>query len=109
MATDTKKRMAGDALEKDTPAAAEAKETVVTGTAPDESKGLDNYIDYLNNYNRRARGAGASKGTDRFSGLDVRYVHDAAKDFGVNEYDAADQVIQFARRNEDNTRMGGAN
>ena len=108
MATDTKKRMAGDELEKDTPAAAVAKETVATGTAPSESKGIDAYIDYLNNYDRTARGAGDSRGTDRFSGLDVRHVYDAAKDFGVDKYDAADQVIQYSRRIEDETKMGGA-
>ena len=68
---------------------------------------MASYVDYLNNYDRKARGAGSSKGTDRFSALDIRHVHDAAKDFGVDKYDAADQVLQYARRNEDNTRMGG--
>tara|TARA_Y100000401_G_scaffold78141_1_gene63756 strand:+ start:886 stop:1836 length:951 start_codon:yes stop_codon:yes gene_type:complete len=69
---------------------------------------MASYVDYLNNYDRKARGAGSSKGTDRFSGLDIRHAHDAAKDFGVNKYDAADQVLQYARTNEDNTKMGGA-
>ena len=64
------------------------------------------FVDYLNNYDRTARGAGSSRDTDRFSALDIRHVHDAAKDFGVNKYDAADQVLQYARRNEDNTKMG---
>ena len=70
--------------------------------------GIAEYVDYLNNYNRKARGAGAGKGTDRLSGLDVRYMADAAEDFGVSKSDAAKEVIQYARRNEDNTRMGGA-
>jgi len=64
------------------------------------------FVDYLNNYDRTARGAGSSKDTDRFSALDIRHVHDAAKDFGLDKYEAADQVIQYARRNEDNTKMG---
>ena len=68
---------------------------------------MASYVDYLNNYDREARGAGSSKDTDRFSALDIRHVHDAAKDFGVDKYDAADQVLQYARRNEDNTKMGG--
>ena len=66
------------------------------------------YVEYLNNYDRKARGAGSSRGRDRFSGLDIRHVRDARKDFGVSKYDAAEQIIQYARRNEDNTRMGGA-
>ena len=69
---------------------------------------MASYVDYLNNYDRKARGAGASKGTDRFSGLDIRHVRDAAKDFGVDKYDAADQILRYARQNEDKTRMGGA-
>ena len=68
---------------------------------------MASYVDYLNNYDRKERGAGSSKGTDRFSGLDIRHVRDAAKDFGVDKYDAADQVLQYARRNEDRTKMGG--
>lgn len=70
--------------------------------------GLAEYVNYLNNYDRTARGAGSGKGTDRFSGLDIRNVTDAAEDFGVNKADAAREVIQYARRNEDKTRMGGA-
>ena len=69
---------------------------------------MASYVDYLNNYDRKARGAGASKGTDRFSGLDIRHVRDAASDFGVDKYDAADQILRYARQNEDKTRMGGA-
>ena len=65
------------------------------------------YVDYLNNYDRKARGAGSSRGTDRFSGLDIRYVHDAAKDFGVNEKRAAKEVLKYAKRIEDKTKMGG--
>lgn len=69
---------------------------------------MASYVDYLNNYDRKARGAGSSRGTDRFSGLDIRHVRDAAKDFGVDKYDAADQILQYARQNEDKTKMGGA-
>ena len=65
------------------------------------------YVDYLNNYNREKRGAGSEKGTDRFSALDIRHVHNAAKDFGISDRKAAKQVLQYARRNEDETLMGG--
>ena len=65
------------------------------------------YVNYLNNYNREKRGAGSEKGTDRFSALDIRHVHDAAKDFGINDSKAAKQVLQYARRSEDETLMGG--
>lgn len=108
MATDTKPRMAGDALEEDTPVAAIAKETVATGEAPDEAKGLDAYIDYLNNYDRKARGAGSSRGTDRFSGLDVRHVFDARDEYGISDQDAADQVIKYSDRIKGESKMGGA-
>jgi len=69
---------------------------------------MASYVDYLNNYDRKKRGAGSSRGTDRFSGLDIRHVRDAARDFGVDKYDAADQVLRYARRSEDKTKMGGA-
>ena len=70
---------------------------------------MASYVDYLNKYDRKARGAGSDKKppTDRFSALDIRRAHSAAQDFGVNKYDAAEQVLQYARRNEDNTKMGG--
>ena len=70
--------------------------------------GMSEYVDYLNSYDRKARGAGASKGTDRFSGLDIRHVRDAREDFGVDKYDAADAILKYARRVEDETRMGTA-
>jgi len=65
------------------------------------------YVEYLNNYDRTARGAGSGKDADRFSGLDIRYAHDAAKDFGLNKYRAAKQVLKYADRNKDETKMGG--
>ncbi len=65
------------------------------------------YVEYLNNYDRTARGAGSDKDADRFSGLDIRHAHDAAKDFGLNKYRAAKQVLKYADRNENQTKMGG--
>ena len=70
--------------------------------------GMSEYVDYLNSYDREARGAGSSKGTDRFSALDIRHVRDAREDFGVDKYDAADAILKYARRVEDETRMGTA-
>ena len=45
---------------------------------------------------------------DRFSGLDVRYMHDARDEFGVDKYTAAQEVLDYADRVEGKTRMGGA-
>ena len=70
--------------------------------------GMAEYVDYLNNYDRKARGEGSSRGTDRFSGLDVRYVYDAKDDFGIDKYDAASEVLKYARGLEGKSRMGGA-
>tara|TARA_B100002052_G_scaffold141260_1_gene129416 strand:+ start:896 stop:1855 length:960 start_codon:yes stop_codon:yes gene_type:complete len=68
---------------------------------------LAGYVEYLNNFDRTASGAGSGKDSDRFSALDIRRAHDAAKDFGVNKYKAAKQVLKYADRNKDQTKMGG--
>ena len=70
--------------------------------------GMAEYVDYLNNYDRKARGEGSSRGKDRFSGLDVRYVYDAKDDFGIDKYDAASEVLKYARSIEGKSSMGGA-
>ena len=38
------------------------------------------------------------RGTDRFSGLNIRHVHATAKDFGVNEKRAAKEVLKYAEK-----------
>ena len=98
-----KKRKAGDKLQEKTPEASKAKEVVENG-----SKNLDKYISYLDNYDRKARGAGSSRGTDRLSALDLGRIFKAGKDFGIRKEDRASEVLQYARRVEDDTKMGGA-
>jgi hypothetical protein len=98
-----KKRKAGDKLQEKTPEATKAKEVVENG-----SKDLDKYISYLDNYDRKARGAGSSRGTDRLSALDLDRIFKAGKDFGISKEDRASEVLQYARRVEDDTKMGGA-
>ena len=73
--------------------------------------GMAEYVDYLNNYDRKARGAGSEKKppTDRLSALDINRVFEKGyEDFGHSRKDSAREVLKYASRIEDDTRMGGA-
>lgn len=72
--------------------------------------GMAEYVDYLNNYDRKARGAGSEKKppTDRLSALDINRVFEKGyEDFGHSKRDSAREVLKYASRVEDDTRMGG--
>ena len=72
--------------------------------------GMAEYVDYLNSYDRKARGAGSGKKppTDRLSALDINRVFDKGhEDFGHSRRDSAREVLKYASRVEDDTKMGG--
>lgn len=77
------------------------------GSGTNSYKSDSKFGDYLSGYDRVARGAGSHKGTDRLSGLDVRTMYDAREDFGMSDKDAAQEILDYARSNRNNTRMGG--
>ena len=58
------------------------------------------FQEYLDDYDRRARGAGSKKKppTDRFSAKDVRYVFDEGLDRGLSKAAAAEDVLAYAGR-----------
>ena len=66
---------------------------------------LNEYKDYLENYDRTAKGAGSSKGTDRFSGLDVREAFDNRGD--LSKAEGAQAVLDYFDGIKDTTRHGG--
>ena len=67
---------------------------------------LNEYKDYLDNYDRTAKGAGSSKGTDRFSGLDVREAFDNRGD--LSKAEGAQAVLDYFDGIKDTTKHGGA-
>jgi hypothetical protein len=67
------------------------------------SNAVNDYQDYIDDYDRRADGAGSHKGTDRFSALDIRKMHDARGD--VSKSEAAQMVLDYA--GNINSSMGG--
>ena len=75
---------------------------------PQSGKNLSDYMRFLENYDHAARGAGSKKGTKRFSGLDVRFVRDAAKDYNITD-EQRNKAIQDAvkKYREDGVKMGG--
>ena len=71
--------------------------------------GMAEFVEYLNDYDRKARGKGSGRDKDRFSGLDVRHVFEKGyEDFGQSKRDAAREVLKYAARIEDESSMGGA-
>lgn len=68
------------------------------------------FQEYLRDYDRKARGAGSDKKppTDRFSGLDVRYVFKEGLDRGLSKADAARDVLDYATDLIGESKMGGA-
>ena len=75
---------------------------------PQSGKNLSDYMRFLENYDHKARGAGSKKGTKRFSGLDVRFVRDAAKDYNITD-EQRNKAIQDAvkKYREEGVKMGG--
>ena len=68
------------------------------------------YAKYIDNYDRKAYGAGSDrkKPTDRFSGLDVRKMYDAGhKEYGKSKKQAAQMVLDYADKVKGKTKMGG--
>ena len=66
---------------------------------------LNEFKGYLDNYDRTAKGAGSSKGTDRFSGLDVREAFDNRGD--LSKAEGAQAVLDYFDGIKDETRHGG--
>ena len=73
------------------------------------SKGLADYKKFLRTYDHTARGKGSKKDKERFSGLDVRFVRDAAKDYDITK-DERNKAIREAVEGykKDDVSMGGA-
>ena len=68
------------------------------------------FKDYIDDYNRKAFGAGSDKdpATDRFSGLDVRKMFDAGTDkYDLSKREAAEMVLEYADDIEGRSKMGG--
>ena len=68
------------------------------------------FKDYIDDYNRKAFGAGSGKdpATDRFSGLDVRKMFDAGTDkYDLSKREAAEMVLDYADDIEGKSKMGG--
>ena len=73
------------------------------------SKGLADYKKFLRTYDHTARGKGSKKGKERFSGLDVRFVRDAAKDYDISKEERNKAIIEAVKQyDKDDVSMGGA-
>ena len=69
------------------------------------------YAKYIDDYDRKAYGAGSDKKkgpVDRFSGLDVRKMFDARDKYGKSKAEAAQMVLDYADRIKGKSKMGGA-
>lgn len=66
------------------------------------------FANYIDDYDRKKYGAGSSKGTDRFSGFDVRKMFDAGTDkYDLSKRDAAEMVLDYADDIKGKSKMGG--
>ena len=73
------------------------------------SKGLQDYRKFLRTYDHTARGKGSKRNKERFSGLDVRFVRDAAKDYDISEKERNEAIIEAVKQyDKDDVSMGGA-
>ena len=73
------------------------------------SKGLADYKRFLRTYDHTARGKGSKRDKERFSGLDVRFVRDAAKDYDITKEERNKAIIEAVRQyDKDDVSMGGA-
>ena len=69
----------------------------------------EEFREYLEDYDRKARGAGSKKEppTDRFSAKDVRYVFKKGLDRGLSKSAAAEDVLDYATDLIGDSKMGG--
>ena len=73
------------------------------------SKGLADYKKFLRTYDHTARGKGSKRDVKRFSGLDVRFVRDAAKDYNISDKERNEAIRSAVQQYEkDDVKMGGA-
>ena len=69
--------------------------------------GSAEFQSYLDSFDRKAEGAGSSKDTDRFSGLDIRTAFDNRGD--LSKAEGAQMVLDYAdRASTEGSSMGGA-
>ena len=69
--------------------------------------GSAEFQSYLDAFDRKAEGAGSSKGTDRFSGLDIRTAFDNRGD--LSKAEGAQMVLDYAdTASDEGSSMGGA-
>jgi len=69
--------------------------------------GSAEFQSYLDAFDRKAEGAGSGKGTDRFSGLDIRTAFDNRGD--LSKAEGAQMVLDYAdRASTEGSSMGGA-
>ena len=69
--------------------------------------GSAEFQSYLDSFDRKAEGAGSSKDTDRFSGLDIRTAFDNRGD--LSKAEGAQMVLDYAdRASTEGSLMGGA-
>ena len=67
---------------------------------------IANFKDYLDDFDRTADGAGSGKGTDRFSGLDIRTAFENRGD--LSKAEGAQMVLDYAdRASTEGSKMGG--
>ena len=70
------------------------------------SNSTGSFDDYIEDYDRKAYGAGSHKGTDRFSALDVRKMFDERG--SLSKSDAAQKVLDYAEQaGSQGAKMGG--
>lgn len=73
----------------------------------DRKAGGAKFQNYLESFDRKAEGAGSSKDTDRFSGLDIRTAFDNRGDLSKSE--GAQMVLDYAdKARSEGSKMGGA-
>ena len=79
------------------------------GGGGSQSKGLADYKKFLRTYDHTARGKGSKRDVARFSGLDVRFVKDAAEDYNISD-EERNKAIRSAveQYKKDDVKMGGA-
>ena len=65
------------------------------------------FTKYLEAFDRTAYGAGSSKGTDRYSGLDVRKNIDKGREFGLSDYEIGTGIQNYYNNLDDDVRRGG--
>lgn len=95
-------------MDSEEPAVKEAAKSVSKAAEKNNDSAVAEFKSYLDGFDRTAYGAGSSRGTDRYSALDVNMNIDKGKELGLNNDQIGRGIQQYYNSLKGSVKHGGA-